>query len=63
VADYSINVPLLIIRNKIPWMHTLVRCAAHAYDLEQNRLFLGTLLAFSNFYMIWKFISHIHYIF
>jgi len=30
--DYSINVPLLKVRNEIPWVHTLIRCAAHAYD-------------------------------
>jgi hypothetical protein len=51
MTDCSINVPLSKMKNKIPWVHTIVRCAAHAEDLKQNRLF--TLLGFSY--------SHGHY--
>jgi hypothetical protein len=55
ITNCSINVPLSKMKNKIPWLHTVMRCAVHAEGLRQNRLLLRTLLGLSN--------SHCRYVF
>jgi len=38
VNEYSVNVCLKKNKNKIPWVHTLTKCAAHAYNVSLQQV-------------------------